>query len=154
MANTYTQIYIQFVFTVKGRQNLIHEENREKLEKYICGIISNNKSKAIAVYCNPDHTHVLLGLHPSISISDMAKVIKTNTSKWINTNKWIAQPFRWQVGFGAFSYNQSHLDNVVRYILNQKEHHRKKSFKDEYIQFLEKFEVDYNEKYLFDWIEE
>ena len=151
MPNTYTQIYVQIVFAVKGRQNLIAEKLRDKVEKYMCGIISNKKSKPIAIYCNPDHTHILIGLHPSVSISGMARDIKANSSKWINENKWIAGKFNWQEGFGAFTYSKSQIDNVVKYILNQKEHHRKTSFKEEYINFLEKFEIDYNEKYLFEW---
>ena len=151
MANTYTQIYVQIVFAVKGRKNYISEELREKVEKYICGIVSNKKSKPLAIYCNPDHIHILIGLHPSVSISDMARDIKSNSSKWINENNWIAVKFSWQEGFGAFTYSKSQIDNVVKYILNQKEHHKKTSFKDEYILFLEKFEIDYNEKYLFKW---
>jgi len=151
MPNTYTQVYVQIVFAVKGRQNLITEKIRDTVEKYICGIISNKKSKPIAIYCNPDHIHILIGLHPSVSISDMARDIKANSSKWINENNWIVGKFSWQEGFGAFTYSKSHIDNVVKYILNQKEHHRKTSFKEEYIKFLEKFEVDYDEKYLFVW---
>ena len=151
MPNTYTQIYVQIVFAVQGRQNLISEKYRKKLEKYICGIISNKKSKPLAIYCNPDHTHILIGLHPSISISDMARDIKANSSKWINEQKWIAGKFKWQEGFGAFTYSKSQIDAVVKYILNQPQHHKKTSFKEEYINFLRKFEIDYNEKYLFEW---
>lgn len=151
MANTYTQIYIQIVFAVKGRQNLIVEKHRDKLEKYMCGIIKNNKSKALAIYCNPDHTHILIGLHPVISISDMARDIKANSSKWINENKWFLGQFRWQEGYGAFTYSKSQIDMVAKYILNQPKHHKKTTFKDEYINFLKKFEIEYDEKYLFKW---
>ncbi|MFK7799198.1 MAG: IS200/IS605 family transposase [Aureispira sp.] len=153
MANTYTQLYIQIVFAVKGRQNLIREPIRAKVEKYICGVISNNKSKPIAIYCNPDHLHVLIGLNPNTSISDITKAIKANSSKWINEQKWISGKFSWQEGFGAFSYAKSQIDAVVKYILNQPEHHRKKNFREEYLNFLHKFEVDYKEQYLFDWID-
>ena len=153
MANTYTQIYVQIVFAVKGRQNLITENLREKVEKYMCGIVSNKKSKPLAVYCNPDHTHILIGLHPSVSVSDMARDIKANSSKWINEQKWILGKFSWQEGFGAFTYSKSQIDNVVKYILNQQEHHRKRTFKEEYLDFLKKFNVDYNEKYLFEYYE-
>ena len=153
MPNTYTQIYVQIVFAVQGRQNLITEKHREKLEKYICGIISNKKSKPLAIYCNPDHTHILIGLHPSISISDMARDIKANSSKWINEERWIAGKFNWQEGFGAFTYSKSQIDAVSKYILNQPQHHKKASFKEEYINFLKKFQIDYNEKYLFEWHE-
>ena len=153
MPNTYTQIYVQIVFAVQGRQNLITEKHREKLEKYICGIISNKKSKPLAIYCNPDHTHILIGLHPSISISDMARDIKANSSKWINEERWIAGKFNWQEGFGAFTYSKSQIDAVSKYILNQPQHHKRASFKEEYINFLKKFQIDYNEKYLFEWHE-
>lgn len=153
MANTYTQIYVQIVFAVKGRQNLITENLREKVEKYMCGIVSNKKSKPLAIYCNPDHTHILIGLHPSVSVSDMARDIKANSSKWINENKWILGKFSWQEGFGAFTYSKSQIDNVVKYILNQQERHRKRIFKEEYLDFLKKFNVDYNEKYLFEYYE-
>ncbi len=151
MANTYTQIIVQIVFAVQGRQNLISENNREQLEKYMCGIVSNKNSKPLAVYCNPDHTHILIGLHPSVAISDMARDIKANSSKWINEEKWINGKFKWQEGFGAFTYSKSQLDVVVKYILNQAEHHKKKTFKEEYQEFLEKFEINYNEKYVFDY---
>jgi REP element-mobilizing transposase RayT len=149
MANTYTQILVQIVFAVKGRQNLISEQYREQIEKYICGIITNHKSKPLAINCNPDHCHVLIGLHPTISISDMARAIKANSSKWINENKWVIGGFSWQNGFGAFTYSRSQLNQVVQYIRNQPEHHRKKSFREEYLEFLENFEIDYDDKFLF-----
>lgn len=152
MANTYTQVYIQIVFAVKGRQSLIAEENRMELEKYICGIINNKESKPLAIYCNPDHLHVLVGLNPKFSISDLVRDIKANSSKWINEQGWINHKFNWQRGYGAFSYAKSELDGVVKYILNQAEHHRTTSFKREYIDLLEKAEVDYENTYLFDWI--
>ena len=153
MANTYTQIYVQIVFAVQNRQNLIAEKHREQIEKYICGIISNKQSKPLAIYCNPDHCHVLLGLHPSISISDIARDIKAHSSKWINENKWIMGKFKWQEGFGAFTYSKSQIDAVVKYILNQPIHHKKTTFREEYIAFLKKFKIDYEDKYLFKWIE-
>ncbi len=151
MANTYTQIYVQIVFALQGRKNLIKSTYRERLEKYICGVISNKKSKPFAIYCNPDHTHTLIGLHPSISISDIARDIKSNSSKWINENQWIKGKFSWQEGFGAFTYSKSQIDSVVKYILNQPQHHKKISFQEEYINFLKKFEIEYDEKYLFKW---
>ena len=153
MANTYTQIYVQIVFAVKGRKNLISENLREKVEKYICGIVSNKKSKPIAIYCNPDHLHILIGLHPTISISDMSRDIKANSSKWLNEQGMIVGKFNWQEGFGAFTYSKSQIDSVVKYIMNQPEHHKKTTFKEEYIQFLKNFEIDYEEKYLYDWID-
>jgi putative transposase len=154
MANTYTQLYIQLVFAVKGKGSFIFEKNRVVLEKYICGIINNNNSKPLAIYCNPDHLHVLMGLHPNISVSDMTRDIKTNSSKFINENRWMAGKFQWQDGFGAFTYAKSQIDAVSKYILNQPEHHKKKTFKEEYLLMLQKFEIKYDEKYLFDWNEE
>ncbi|BDQ03949.1 IS200/IS605 family transposase [Ignavibacterium sp.] len=151
MANTYTQLYVHIIFAVKGRQNLISEKHREELEKYICGIITNKNSKPLAIYCNPDHTHILIGINPSVSVSDIARDIKANSSKFINGKKWIAGKFNWQDGFGAFTYAKSQIDAVVKYILNQPVHHKKKTFKEEYIEFLEKFNVEYDPKYLFGW---
>ncbi len=152
MPNTYSQIYIQIVFAVKHRESLIHESIREQVEKYITGIITNKNQKLIAIYCNPDHTHILVGLKPSISISDLVRDIKVGSSNYIRDNKLVRGKFNWQDGFGAFSYSRSNLDNVVKYILNQAEHHKQKTFKEEYIDFLEKFEIEYDNKYLFEWI--
>ncbi|MCK9211629.1 MAG: IS200/IS605 family transposase [Ignavibacteriaceae bacterium] len=153
MPNTYSQIYIQIVFAVKGKQNLIPKDNREELHKYITGIVQNRGQKMLAIFCMQDHTHVFIGLQPSIAISDLVRDIKAGSSKFINDNKWMKGKFNWQEGFGAFSYSRSHIDNVVHYILNQQEHHKKKSFREEYIEFLTKYAIDYNEKYLFEWIE-
>jgi len=153
MPNTYTQIYIQIVFAVKGKQNLIHNDHREELHKYITGIVQNRGQKMLAIFCMSDHTHIFIGLQPSIAISDLVRDIKAGSSKFINDNKWMRGKFNWQEGFGAFSYSRSHIDKVVHYILNQQEHHRKKSFREEYIEFLTKYAIDYNEKYLFEWID-
>jgi len=153
MANTYTQIYLQIVFVVKGRQNLISENNREELQKFITGIVENRGQKLIAIFCMPDHTHVLVGFKPSLSISDLVRDIKAGSSKFINEQNWIQGKFNWQEGFGAFSYGKWDLDNVVKYILNQKEHHTKKRFKEEYLELLKDFDVSYDEKYLFDFEE-
>jgi putative transposase len=153
MANTYSQIYIQIVFAVKGRENLISKENREELHKFITGIVSNRDQKLLAIFAMPDHVHIFLGMKPSISISDLVRDIKAGSSKFINDSKWINRKFNWQEGFGAFSYSQSHIDNVVKYILNQEEHHKKRTFIEEYLDFLEKFEIEYDQKYVFEWIE-
>ncbi|WP_310377710.1 IS200/IS605 family transposase [Flavobacterium sp.] len=153
MANTYSQVYIQIVFAVKGRQNLIAKENREELHKFITGIITNREQKLIAIFAMPDHVHILIGMKPNISISDLVRDIKAGSSKFINDSKWINGKFNWQEGFGAFSYSKSSIDNVVKYILTQEEHHNKKTFKEEYLYFLKKFEIEYDEKYVFDWIE-
>lgn len=152
MPNTYSQIYIQIVFAVKGRENLISKNNREELHKYITGIIQKREQKLLAIFCMPDHVHIFIGMKPSIAISDLVRDIKAGSSQFINEQKWINQKFNWQEGFGAFSYSKSQVDNVVNYILKQEEHHTKMSFKDEYIVFLKKFEIEYDEKYLFEWI--
>jgi REP element-mobilizing transposase RayT len=151
MANTYTQLYVQFVFTVKGRKNMIDEQFREELEKVICGIISNHKSKTYAVYCNPDHTHVFVGIHPVISPSKLMEQVKSGSSKWLNDKRYLSEKFHWQEGFGAFTYSRSHIDTVVKYILNQPKHHKKAVFREEYISFLVKFGIDFDSKYLFEW---
>ena len=153
MANTYSQIYIQIVFAVKGRQSLIPRAHREELHKYITGIVSRRDQKLLTVFCMPDHTHLLVGLKPSISISDLTRDIKAASSGFISDNNWVPGKFQWQEGFGAFSYSRSQIDTVAAYILNQEEHHRKKTFKEEYIDFLNEFNVDYDNKYLFDWID-
>ncbi|GAB4018010.1 IS200/IS605 family transposase [Spirosoma migulaei] len=152
MANTYSQIYIQLVFAVKGRENLIKESFRDELEKYICGIVSGKSQKVLAIYCMPDHTHLLISIKPTIALSDLVRDIKANSSGLINDRKLVKSKFHWQEGFGAFSYSKSHLDNVIKYILSQPDHHRKRSFQEEYLEFLKKFEIDYEEKYLFEWI--
>jgi len=154
MANTYTQLYIQFVFSVKGRENLIKESFREELEKVMCGVINNHKCKTFAVYCNPDHTHIFVGMHPTISPSKLMEQVKSGSSNWLNSKQHIRGHFTWQDGFGAFSYSKSQIDHVVKYVLNQPEHHKKQSFKEEYLLFLKKFNVDYNPKYLFEWYDD
>jgi len=153
MANTYSQMYVQVVFAVLGRTNVIKEIHRIELEKYICGIISNNKCKPLVLFCNPDHTHVLLGLHPIASVSDITHDIKASSSKFINDKKWVLGKFAWQDGFGSFTYSKSQIDNVSKYILNQAEHHKKRSFKEEYLSILQKNEVEFDERYLFEWYE-
>lgn len=153
MANTYSQIYIQIVFAVAGRQNLIPAANREELHKYISGIVDRRGQKMLSIFCMPDHTHILVGMRPSISISDLTRDIKAGSSNFINDKRWVRGHFNWQEGFGAFSYSRSQIDSVCKYILNQEEHHKRKSFKREYIGFLKKFEVEYDDDYLFDWID-
>lgn len=150
MANTYSQIYIQIVFAVKGRQAFIKESFREELQKYISGIIAEKKQKLYAIYCMPDHTHILVSSKPDIAISDLVRDIKSNSSSFIKEQEFV-KDFAWQVGFGAFSYAKSQSLQVVDYILNQPKHHEKKTFKEEYVAFLEKFEIEYDEKYLFEF---
>ncbi|MEM6724109.1 MAG: IS200/IS605 family transposase [Bacteroidota bacterium] len=154
MANTYTCLHVQLIFAVSGRENLIHENNRVSVQKYMATIAQSLKATVLAVYCNPDHVHILVGIKPDIPIATIAKTIKGSTSKWINKEKWFPQPFRWQRGYGAFCYSKSHVPKVIRYILNQKEHHSKSSFKEEYITLLRARGIDYDERYLFEWIKE
>lgn len=150
MANTYTQIYLHVVFAVKGRDNLISKNWKDELYKYITGIVKNEGQKLIAINGMPDHIHILIGLKPDKSLSDLVRDIKANSSRFINDKKWINGKFEWQAGFGAFSYSHSQLTNVINYIQNQEEHHKKKTFKEEYIEFLTAFNVDYKNEYIFE----
>lgn len=151
MANTYTQLYIQYVFAVKGRNNVIRENFRNELEKVICGIISDSKCKTYAIYCNLDHTHIFVGMHPTIAPSKLMEQVKSGSSKWLNNRSYVQGKFSWQDGYGAFTYSKSHIDKVVKYVLNQPLHHKKKSFKHEYLLFLRKFDVEYDPRYIFEW---
>lgn len=153
MPNTYSQIYIQIVFAVKGRENLISKIHREELHKYITGIVQNRGQKMLSIFCMPDHVHLLVGIKPSITISDLVRDIKVGSSNFINQQHLVKGKFNWQEGFGAFSYSKSQIDSVIKYILGQEEHHKKTTFKEEYFDFLRKFEIDYDEKYVFEWIE-
>ena len=146
-------MYIQVVFAVRGRENLIGKEWRDDLHKYIAGIIDGKAQKAIIVNGVSDHIHVFVGLRPSMSISDLVRDIKNNSSNFINSRKFVRGKFSWQEGYGAFSYAHSQIDAVYQYILNQEEHHRKKTFREEYIEFLQRFQIEYDEKYLFNWLE-
>ena len=154
MANTYTQIYIHIVFAVKGRQNLISKEKREELHKFITGVVSNRNQKLFAVFAMPDHLHLLVSMGPTCSVSELVRDIKAGSSKFINEKGWMNNKFNWQEGYGAFSYSRSGVDSVVKYILNQEEHHQKKTFREEYFDFLTKFEIEYDPKYVFEWIED
>lgn len=151
MANTYTQIYIQVVFAVSGRENLILPEFKEELHKYATGIISKQGQKLIAINSMPDHVHLLVGLKPDMSLSSLVREIKSCSSKFINERRWLRGKFYWQEGFGAFSYAHSQLSAVVRYIHNQEQHHRRTSFRDEYMTLLRKFDIAFERKYVFDF---
>ncbi|MFH6961115.1 IS200/IS605 family transposase [Flavobacterium plurextorum] len=150
MANTYSQLYIHIVFAVKGRQNLISKKSKDEIYKYITGIITHQKQKLIAINGMPDHIHILVGIKPNISISDLVRDIKSSSSKFINEQKWINGKFEWQTGFGAFSYGHSQLTSVIKYIENQEEHHKTKTFKEEYITFLKLFNIDFKNEFIFD----
>lgn len=151
MAGTFSQLYIQIVFSVKGRQNLIKKEWSEELYKYIAGIIRGKNQKPIIVNGMPDHIHIFVGLRPAMSIADLVRDIKSNSTNFINEKKWIKTKFSWQEGYGAFSYSHSQIKDVYNYILIQEERHRQKTFREEYLEFLKNFEVEYDEKYLFEW---
>jgi len=153
MAGTFSQIYIQAVFAVKGRENLLQKEWRDDVFKYMSGIIANKGQKPIIVNGVSDHVHLFIGLKPSMALSELMRDVKNNTSNFINEQKCLKQKFSWQEGFGAFSYSHSHIDVVYKYVLNQEEHHKKKSFREEYIGLLNKFEIPHEERFLFDWIE-
>ena len=153
MPNTFSQIYIQVVFAVRGRENLISKKWKDELYKYICGIVKAKKEKVYSINGMPDHIHILLSIKPDTTLSDLMRDIKANSSKWINEKKFVKGKFQWQEGFGAFSYSQSQLDNVIGYINNQEEHHSKKSFKEEYLDLLNKFNIQFDEKYVFEWID-
>lgn len=152
MAGTFSQIYIQVVFAVKGRENLISKQWKDELHKYIAGIIKGKEQKPIIVNGMPDHIHAFIGLRPSMAISDLVRDVKNNSSNFINEKKLVKGKFSWQEGYGAFSYAHSQIETVYNYILNQEQHHKKKTFREEYIDFLKKFEVEYDERYLFEWI--
>lgn len=153
MANTYTQIHIQAVFVVQNRDCVIHKSWKNELYKYITGIIQNHNHKVLAINGMPDHVHVLFGMRPTQSLSDLMQDIKGDSSEWINEKGYVKGKFSWQAGYGAFSYSKSHVENVITYIQNQEMHHKKKTFMEEYQEFLEKFEVDYDERYVFKPVE-
>ncbi|MCE6990893.1 IS200/IS605 family transposase [Dyadobacter sp. CY323] len=151
MANTYSQIYLQFVFSVKYRQSLIPKIHKEELHKYITGLVHHRNSKLLAVHCMPDHAHIFVGFKPALSISDFVKEIKNESNEFINERKWSHHKFSWQEGYGVFSYSQSHINAVVKYIKNQ--HHKKCTFQEEYCDFLEKFEIPFEDRYLFEFFD-
>jgi putative transposase len=149
MPNTYTQIHIQCVFAVKFRQSTIQSSWKERLHQYITGILQNQGHKMIAINSMPDHVHIFFGFRPNQSLSDLMRVLKSDSSEWINKQQFLPSLFRWQEGYGAFSYSRSQISNVVNYIENQEEHHRNKTFLEEYKQFLEQFEIEFDERYIF-----
>ncbi|QEM14073.1 IS200/IS605 family transposase [Mucilaginibacter rubeus] len=153
MANTFSQIYLQFVFAVKDRQSLVSKNNKEELHKYITALIQNRGAKLLAINCMPDHIHIFVGFKPIILISDFVKEIKVQSNEFVNSKDWVRGKFRWQEGYGVFSYSKSHIDSVIKYIQNQEIHHHKKTFKQEYMSLLEKFEIPFEEKYLFEFSE-
>lgn len=153
MPNTFSQIYIQLVFAVNGRQSLISASFKETLFKYVGGTMRNADQKLIAINGMPDHVHILVGLKPNLAISDLVKDIKVASSRFINDKRLVRGRFSWQEGFGAFSYSQSHLSKVATYIESQERHHARRSFKEEYLSLLKSFQIEHDERYLFKWID-
>ena len=150
MANTYIQLYIHIVFSVKARHALIPKHHKSKLHQYITGIITKRKQKVIQINSMSDHIHILVGMTPDIALSDLVQSIKIGSTRFINRQGWIAGKFQWQEGFGAFSYSRSQLNTVAAYIENQEEHHSQRTFHEEYLEFLKRFNVPYDPKYVFD----
>jgi len=151
MANTYTQSYFHFVFAVKNRDALIKKEWKSEIEKYMTGIVQNHRHKMLAVNCMPDHVHVLIGYNVNHLIPDLIEEIKTSTNSWIKSKGFTKFKFEWQKGYGAFTHSHSQIDTVVKYIINQEKHHKKRSFREEYLEMLEKNEIAFNQDYLFDF---
>ncbi|MRT94569.1 IS200/IS605 family transposase [Ancylomarina sp. 16SWW S1-10-2] len=151
MANTYTQINIHAIFSVKGRGNIITKHFADRLYQYIAGIINSTNNYSLAVNGHKDHIHVFFELNPANSLSDIIRDIKANSSKWINENKLVLGHFNWQEGYGAFSYSRSQRDTVIKYIRNQEKHHATKAFKEEYLELLKKFEIPFDDHYIFEF---
>lgn len=149
MANTYTQIHIQFIMVVKFREALIHPIWKERLHQYITGIVQNHKHKMLAINSVADHLHFFIGMRPTQSVSDLMRIVSGDSSEWINLQRLTPQKFNWQPGYGAFSYRKHSVPQMIKYIANQELHHKKKSFQEEYIEILNEFGVEYNEQYLF-----
>src|ERR1700730_7579075 len=153
MANTFSQIYIQTVFAVSNRQSLIKAEFKEDLFKYITGIITNQGQKLMSINGVADHIHILIGLNPAMALADLVREIKADSSNFVNEQRFVRGKFSWQEGYGAFSYGHSQLDTIIRYIQNQEQHHKRSSFKREYLTLLRKFDIAFEEKYVFDFLD-
>jgi putative transposase len=152
MVGTYSQIYIQAVFAVKGRENLIHRIWRDELFKYISGIITAKQHKAIIVNGVSDHVHCFIGLKPNMAVSDLMRDVKNNSSRFINERGFVKGKFQWQEGYGAFSHSHSQIERVYNYILNQEVHHQKQTFEQEYLEFLTEYEIEHRPEFLFEWL--
>ena len=153
MADTFTQIYIQVVFAVKGRNSLIHPDWEERFYQYITGIVRSKKQKMIAISGTTDHIHFFIGMKPNCCLSDLVREVKKSSNEFVNENKLSKFKFSWQEGFGAFPYSHSQIDLVAKYVLNQKAHQQAITFKEEYLDFLKRFDIVHDEKYLFEWFE-
>ncbi|MCL6102725.1 MAG: IS200/IS605 family transposase [Bacteroidetes bacterium] len=153
MADTYSQIYIQVVFAVQNRNAFIKPVWEEELYKYITGIVQNKGQKMLAINGTHNHIHFFIGMQPTCCLSDLVREIKKSSNTFIKEKEMRPYNFKWQEGFGAFSYGHSQLTDVIQYIEKQKEHHQKRSFKDEYLAFLKVFEIEFKNEYLFEWLE-
>lgn len=151
MANTYTRLYVHIVFAVRRRARLIPESHKVDIHKYLTGIIRNHGCKLITVNSVPDHIHILIGLHPAVPLSDLVREIKSETSRLINEHGWVPGRFQWQEGFGAFTCGHGELSRVIRYIENQEAHHRRRSFREEFVAFLDASQIEYDERFLPGW---
>ena len=151
MANTYSQINIHCVFAVKGRENMITDRFRDNLHKYMSGILRNENAFPLALGGWRDHVHVFFELPPNLRVSDLMRDLKAVSSKWINDNRFVKGKFQWQEGYGAFSYSRSQRNNVIQYIMNQEKHHKGKTFKEEYLDMLIKFKIEFKDEYVFDF---
>jgi REP element-mobilizing transposase RayT len=154
MAGTFSQIYIQIVFAVQNREAMISASWEEELYKYITGIVRNKGQKMLAINGMPDHIHLFIGMKPACCLSDLVREVKKSSNEFIAEKKFSKFKFNWQEGYGAFSYSHSQIDNVIQYITNQKEHHKRQTFHEEYLDFLKKFEIEFKDEYLFKWIED
>lgn len=148
--NTFSQMYIHVVFAVKGRANAIKEMHREQVQRYITGIVNNRKARVLAIYCRPDHTHILISINPTTLSADLVRDIKSNSTVFIK-DEGIDRNFGWQEGYGIFTVSHSQKGKVYQYVINQAEHHRQRSFREEYLDLLRKNEIEFDEKYLFEW---
>jgi len=153
MAGTFSQIYIQIVFAVQDRESMIQSAWKEELFKYISGIVRNKGQKILAINGMPDHIHFLIGMKPSCCLSDFVREVKKSSNEFIKEKKFSKFKFNWQEGYGAFSYSHSQIDRVIKYIMNQEKHHKKQTFREEYLDFLNKFEIEFKDEYLFTWID-
>jgi putative transposase len=153
MANTYTQINVQTVFAVKGRDNILASNFRNQLFEYIAGILRNSKQYPLAINGYKDHVHIFFELNPDTALSNVLEVVKSNSSKWINSNHFVIGHFEWQRGYSGFTYSKSQRNNVIKYIMNQENHHKSQTFREEYLEILRKFEMEYDERYIFEFYE-
>lgn len=153
MANTYSQLNIHCVFAVKGRENVITKNFRDELHSYMSGILRNDGSYPLAVGGWKDHVHVFFELPVTMPVAKQMQMLKASSSSWINSSRFVKGKFRWQEGYGAFSYSRSQRDTVIKYVMNQEEHHKARTFKEEYLELLKNFEIPYDKKYLFEFYE-